>query len=246
MAWTTLGESVAGTAHIARGLPCQDAVRFARLDPAGEWLAVAVADGAGSASHADRGAALTCDGLLAGLAELDTLRRTDRESVTELFSRVRAEVIAEAERLGVRPRELACTAILAVAGPTTTLVAQLGDGAIVLGDAGGLRTAFWPEPGEYANLTDFLTDERFADVLQVDVAGPVDDLAVLTDGLQRLALDFSARVPHGPYFRPLFNELRAATDPEALVEPFRKFLDAPRVNARTDDDKSLVLAVRRP
>ena len=32
---------------------------------------------------------------------------------------------------------------------------------------------------------------------------------------------------------------------ETLAEPFRAFLDSPRVNGRTDDDKTLLLAVRR-
>ena len=69
---------------------------------------------------------------------------------------------------------------------------------------------------------------------------------MFTDGLQRLALDFAGHTPHHGFFGPLFEQLRAVNDSESLVEPFRCFLDSDRVNQRTDDDKTLVLAVRKP
>jgi hypothetical protein len=167
--------------------------------------------------------------------------------VIELFRAVREAIIAEAEARRVRSRELACTALLAVVGPSDATFAQLGDGAIVLGGEPECRAVFWPEPSEYANSTDFLTDERFADAIHfTTVPTPVSELALLTDGLQRLALDFAARKPHLGFFRPLFERLRSVDNTEELYEPFRGFLDSPRVNARTDDDKTLILAVRRP
>lgn len=164
-----------------------------------------------------------------------------------LFAGARESLFSEAERLGVRPRELACTALLIVAGPSTAALAQIGDGAIVLGSAEGYRVAFWPEPSEYVNATDFLTDESFASLLRFEIVEQqIAEVAACTDGLQRLALDFAARTAYSGFFLPLFNELRIATDPESLVEPFRKFLDSDQVNQRTDDDKTLVLAVRHP
>lgn len=245
--WVVLGESVAGTAHRRSGAPCQDAFRFRPLDPAGEWLAVAVADGAGSAARADAGATLACDEFVRRAEGLGPAALFTREGMTALFADVRSALAAEAGRLGVRPRDLACTALLAVVGPDAAALAQLGDGAIVLGDGEGYRTAFWPEPAEYANATDFLTDDWAASALRFDTtAAAVPEFAVFTDGLQRLALDFSARAPHAPFFRPLFGRVRTAPDPESLLESFRAFLDSPRVNDRTDDDKTLVLAARRP
>jgi hypothetical protein len=170
-----------------------------------------------------------------------------RDRVIELFRLVREALFVEAESRQVRPRELACTALLAVVGPSDAAFAQLGDGAIVLGGEPEYRTVFWPEPSEYANSTDFLTDERFADAIHfTTVSTPVSELAILTDGLQRLALDFATRKPHPGFFRPLFGRLRSVDNTEELYEPFRGFLDSPQVNARTDDDKTLILATRRP
>jgi hypothetical protein len=105
----------------------------------------------------------------------------------------------------------------------------------------------WPEPAEYANATDFLTDASFPASMQFEtVTESIAEVAAFTDGLQRVALDFTTRTAYLAFFRPLFNEIRTATDTELLAEPFRRFLDSDRVNERTDDDKTLVLAVRHP
>lgn len=247
MSWTVLGHSIAGTSHRARNSPCQDAFSVKTFGPAGEWLVVVAADGAGSASHSQVGAALACAGLAGRVATLDPEMFLCREGVVSLFTEVRGALFLEAERLDVRPREIACTALLAVVGPASAAFAQLGDGALVVGDGEGHRPIFWPEPEEYANATDFLTDDGFAERLRFEtLAGPVAEVAAFTDGLQRLALDFATRTAHPAFFGPMFKQLRDAADPETLTEPFRGFLDSPRVNERTDDDKTLVLAVRRP
>jgi hypothetical protein len=246
MTWFALGESRTGTSHRARNIQCQDAFRFHTFGSMGEWLVIVAADGAGSASHSEIGATSACDGFVRGVEVLEPDKLFTRDGMTALFTHVRATLLAEAERLNVRPRELACTALLAVVGRTSAAFAQLGDGAIVIGQGQHHRVVFWPEPAEYANATDFLTDDRFADLIRFEtVTDPIVEVAAFTDGLQRLALDFTARAAYPAFFRPLFNELRTAADPESLAEPFRQFLDSDRVNERTDDDKTLVLAVRR-
>ena len=245
MAWLVLGDSVTGTSHRARNTPCQDAFRFRTFGPMAEWLVIAAADGAGSASRSEIGATLACDEFVRRVEAAGTSTLFTRATMTELFSDVRTSIFAESERLNVRPRELACTALIAVVGPGSAAFAQLGDGAIVLGQGDGYRTVFWPEPAEYANATDFLTDGSFIDAIRFEIVeGSIDEVAVFTDGLQRLALDFSAHTAPPSFFRPLFNEVRAATDLESLAEPFRNFLDSERVNQRTDDDKTLILAAR--
>jgi hypothetical protein len=247
MTWAALGESVAGTSHCTRNTPCQDVFRFRPFGSMAEWLVIAVADGAGSASHSELGATLACDEFVRRAEALEPDALTTREGITALFADVRSSLLVEAERLSLCPRDLACTALLAVVGPMSATFAQIGDGAIVVGCEEDYRTVFWPEPAEYANSTDFLTDDRFADVILFErTTNPIKKIAVFTDGLQRLALDFTARVAHPAFFRPFFNELQTGADLESLLEPFRNFLDSKRVNERTDDDKTLVLAVRRP
>ncbi len=211
-----------------------------------EWLVIAVADGAGSAAHSEIGATLVCDEFISRVPNIASEKLANRDEISELFATVRDAVIAEAERLNTVPRELACTVLLCVIGPTTATFAQLGDGAIVVRGDEDMRTVFWPEPSEYANATDFLTEDRFRETMQfATLSESICELAVLTDGLQRLALDFTTRQPYRAFFQTFFERLRSETDPTTLVEPFREFLDSPRVNDRTDDDKTLVFAIRQ-
>jgi Protein phosphatase 2C len=247
MAWSVLGESVLGTSHRAGDTPCQDAFRSSTFGAESDWLVVVVADGAGSASHSDIGANAACEEFIQQCQSLEPSTLKTLEAMIDLFSIVRNKLIAQAERLQVKPRELACTALVAIIGPTLAVFAQIGDGGIVVGDGQLTRVVFWPETTGYANETDFLTDERFATALRFETsAAPVSELALFSDGLQRLALDYASKVPHPPFFRPLFDGLRNATDATLLLEPFRAFLDSDRVNERTDDDKTLALAVCHP
>ena len=54
--------------------------------------------------------------------------------------------------------------------------------------------------------------------------------------------------PHTPFFTPLFRFAASVEEDDekrdAAGEQLAAFLSSERVNARTDDDKSLVLAVR--
>lgn len=64
--WRVIGRSVAGSAHVARNLPCQDALAWREL-PDGR-LILAVADGAGSAARSELGAAAAVEAMVEALA----------------------------------------------------------------------------------------------------------------------------------------------------------------------------------
>jgi hypothetical protein len=161
-------------------------------------------------------------------------------------------VLEEMER-----RDYAATLLVALVDRTSGVFAQIGDGAIVFRNADGLlEPALWPQNGEYANTTWFVTDDEAADVVQVAHASEVCDLALFTDGLQSLALRFASREVHPPFFEPMFQQVRAAARCDSNVaaddvpapsldERLAAFLGGDAVNARTDDDKTLVLATRR-
>lgn len=248
--WRTLAQSVAGTSHAARTAPCQDAHATAVVETAdGPILVIAVADGAGSAQFSDIGAAAACRILIsearAELAAGAVVESLSRDTLVRWLLTARAEVVRLAEERGARPREMACTAILAVVGGRAAAFAQVGDGAAVVPDEKGHTAVFWPAPTEYANVTDFLTDNGIEDHIVTEVLPTrVDEVAVFSDGLQRLALDFATRRGHSGFFTPLFATLRGHPTPDQLNGALRGFLDSPQVNARTDDDKTLVLATR--
>ena len=244
--WRTLFSSVAGTSHRRDGRPCQDAARvWSVRDVPHSPLLLVVADGAGSASHAEVGARLACRTALRVMR--DSLGTEPEEAVARRWAdAVHDALDREAGRLGLTPRDLACTLLAGRFDAGGSLVLQVGDGAIVVGDgAGEYQTVFWPDNGEYPNVTRFVSDRDYADHARVARLGDAArEVAAFSDGLQDLALRRADRSVHTPFFRPMFSRLRAAPHASGLVGPMRRFLDSAAVNARTDDDKTLVLALR--
>jgi len=142
-----------------------------------------------------------------------------------------------------------CTLLVALVDETSAAFFQIGDGAIVYRAEGGqYLPALWPQSGEYANCTWFVTDDDVAERVQLATARGVHEVALFTDGLQALALRFGSREAHAPFFEPMFARLRQEPDrtPNGLLNELRAFLDSPPVNQRTNDDKTLVLATRLP
>jgi hypothetical protein len=135
--------------------------------------------------------------------------------------------------------------MLAVVGPDAAVFAQLGDGAIVYHDGNRYAPVFWPQSGEYHNATHFLTDASYTQHLQVGrFAATVSEVAMFTDGLQMLALNYADRSAHQPFFTPMFRALRSTGNHADLSPALRGFLESKDINERTDDDKTLVLASR--
>jgi hypothetical protein len=248
--WKYLAESVAGTSHAHAGQPCQDHCLAEYFTGGPEAvLVLAGADGAGSAQHAGVGAERACQAVVRSVhTDLAAGARVDgieRDKALAWVRRARQELEQEAERRQQRLRDFACTLLLAVVADRAAVFAQVGDGAIVRGAGEEYRPIFWPEAGEYVNCTFFLTDPDFEKHLAFALdSEPLAALALFTDGLQRLALDYSTRTGYAPFLAPLFRQLREAEDAASLAGPLRQFLDSPRINQRTDDDKTLILATR--
>lgn len=248
--WKTVFDSVCGTSHKDTGLPCQDACRVVELKvDGGTLLAVCCADGAGSASHAADGAEIVCDTFIRitrrDCQSIESCEGINREKVIDWFREMRSEVETRANGLGVGIRELASTFLGAVVGESKAVFMQIGDGAMVTLEGEGYRTVFWPQSGEFANITNFVTDAQFEERVEwVLYNHRVDELAAFSDGLERLILRFADRTVHHPFLSPMFAALRVAEDPEVYFEHLRHFLDSAKVNERSNDDKTLILATR--
>jgi len=252
--WRAVAGSTAGTAHVRRGIPGQDYCLLELFGDDGDILVAIGADGAGSASHGQRGAELACTRMLARITwYLDwhdnALGRLNGDIIRKWVEWTREDLELEASYLDVPARSLACTLLGVVASRFRTICFQIGDGAIVLRTVSEpLHVVFWPQSGEYANMTRFLTDVTALHSLDVYVADEeVFDVALFTDGLQRLALQFSTKSVHLPFFAPMFDQLahEPAGRSAALEQQLLSFLDSMAVNERTDDDKTLILATRR-
>lgn len=128
---------------------------------------------------------------------------------------------------------------------------QVGDGAIVVSSSEEpeeYNWIFWPQHGAFANTTNFATDAESLERIECErIERNIDEIALFSDGLERLTLNFQAQTAHNPFFNSVFTLLRQA--PESSSEQFSQslasFLSSPQVNDRTDDDKTLILATRR-
>lgn len=247
--WRMANASALGTSHRQTGQACQDygAVKMT----AGGILIAACADGAGSAAHSEIGAQLAAEALLASaerhLQEGATAEAPEPKIILGWYEAARLRVAAEADSLGVPIRQLATTLLFAAVAESWVAFAQIGDGVIAFAHEGEYRYAFWPENGEYANTTRFLTDTDYADATRIDTFPlRLNEVGLLTDGLQALALDYAGNRAHTPFFRPMFETLRRhpTGDGKGISASLRAFLESPRVNDRTDDDKTLILAIR--
>lgn len=254
-AWRYVYASVPGVAHLSDGSECQDvcAVRALQGSETDPLLILVAADGAGSAAHGGTGAKLACETFLAECAlRLPAITPAGWTPILAetLLERVRAALTQEAASTTVPIRDFACTLLGAVVATNHILVLQIGDGAIVIGTEDHYRTVFWPQTGQYVNETHFVTDPDAATHLECTViVEPVMEIALLTDGLQSLALRYQDQQAHTPFFRPMFHQLRAQSDlgsSTLLTEALSRFLVSPAVNERTHDDKTLILASRLP
>ena len=249
--WRHIAQSLQGPSHLADGAACQDShiVRTLGEGPT-RTLVACVADGAGSARFAAAGSTIACNTLLENAAahfeahggRFDDLQRDD---LLQWCEAARARIQGEATAADCNCREFATTLCVAIAAPDCSVFFQIGDGAIIAGNHGIYGVVFWPQSGEYANSTNFLTADDFEDRLDfLTTTSRCSEIALFTDGLERLALRFDSRTPHQPFFAPLFRALRSAADLDGLNEGLRQFLASDSVQVRSDDDKTLILATR--
>lgn len=250
MSWRVVGASEVGTSHVAVGRDCEDScwAQVGATSTGMPFLQLFVADGAGSASNGGEGADLA---IQAAADFVDKKLRLPEfglsdELATQCVMAIRDKVYARADALGLKARDFACTFLGVLSCRLGTLVLQIGDGGIVLDVGQGLEVPVVPMSGEYANMTHFLTDDdAINQMVTKTFPGIALRVAVFSDGLQRLALNMADNTAHEPFFANFFRVLGTSTpeQEDQLQGALVRFLQSPAVNDRTDDDKTLALAV---
>ena len=240
------GASVIGPLHVQMDLPCQDACAY-RVLPSGAIL-VAVADGLGSASLSETGAALA---VTAAIRELETMLEqgpeADREAMVRGAARAARNLLEEHQKAsGCQLKDLACTLILALLQDHRLTVGHIGDGAVVAELEEGFKTVSEPWESEFANEVVPLTSATWERELRTAAAdGGVQGIAVFTDGCQRAAFKKSETglIPFEGFFRPVFSFTRDVADAETAREEIKALLASEKICSNSDDDKTLVIAV---
>lgn len=255
--WKLASAVVKGADHVRLDLPCQDALQVQVVTHGDQpYLVAAVSDGAGSARLAEVGSRIATEVAIAWLAaRAATVTETADPRVlgVELLEAVRVAIAVEAKAQEATLGDLACTLLVALVSDKLSFFAQVGDGAMVVThgpEAPPYRCVFWPAKGEHANETVFVTSNSAAKHLEATlIRADITEVALFTDGLERLALDFATQTAFPAFFAPFFGAVRALAPGDeasaALSAELHAFLDSPRVHGATSDDRALVLASRQ-
>ena len=256
--WRIATATAPGASHLRDAIPNQDAVAH-RLVPTrrGPVAVIAVADGAGSASRSDEGSRIAVgsavETVVAGVGKKPAAVRSRHLAtslVREAIKRAKNAVVRYGKSQRIDPRELACTLIVAVADDRLLTAAQVGDGAVMAFDvAGGVATTLCAaHTGELANETTFITSRtrphRIASVGHASGA-EFNGLALITDGLQNLALKMPEREAFMGFWTPMLNDLVQSDDAEAVSARLHSFISGERVQSRTTDDVTVAIAVKK-
>jgi Protein phosphatase 2C len=251
--WCWVGACSIGSSHVKAGTVCQDAAACIEVKFGGEQvLLVMVSDGAGSAQFSAIGSHLVVEGftrcVLKHLRSEQSAVRISEEIVRSWLDDIRDKIFQSANRHGTEPRQLAATLVAAILFKDYAVICHIGDGACVLRRRGNIswEVPSWPAHGEYASSTYFITDDPQPNLQYNLIESEVSEVAVFSDGIERLVLDFSTKCAFEGFFEPMFRpleKLRAGRD-RSLSASLRKYLGSPGVLERTDDDKSLVMARR--
>lgn len=247
--WKHTVQSVRGSAHYINGTPCQDASGFLQLTGV---LVCALSDGAGSAKLSHLGSKIIVNKSLQFFqdyfdnteAPQIAMRDLGGQQGEWLIEVVRDEISRLAIDQNELEQEFAGTLLVAVISEKRAVFYQVGDGVWYVCKSGILGAVTWPEQGEFAGQTVFVTSSSASKSLQCcAIDNGFEYIVGMTDGLERLSLDMLARVPHRGFCEPLISALRQADCLNDYAEKLKVFLESKRVCERTDDDKSLALII---
>lgn len=253
--WRVAQASAIGLAHINQNTECQDrfACRTIKTAGDGEVLIAVVADGAGSTTDGQIGAEVACAIFAEEVIDFLNAKNASLKSLNEEFGRrwisYFQEKIGETALANKKElRDYASTLVGAVIGRTSAVFYQIGDGGIVFSSSGApqsYRFAIAPVEAEYVNVTDFVTDETAVERLRFElVEEAIEDLILFSDGIYAVAVDYQNNRPHEPFLMPMIAPLRNGGALDGLNEKLENFLASPKINEKTDDDKTIILASR--
>ena len=251
MSWKWMAAKATGTSHVRTGKGCDDAYACYLSGPDRDFLVAIACDGAGSAAFGNVGAQRTVRRLVVSIHKwlLANGSIPPDANIRKMLSQVQNEIAELAMCRSAEPRDFATTLVLAICGPEQSAFVHVGDGAALVHhlETDIWECIHWPQQGEYAGQTAFLTDTPVAEIDVQITETAFDQVILFTDGMERLLLDFSTKTANQATFASLTRPLQTVQmsgHQAALSTSLAGLLDSPAVNSRTDDDKTLVIAAR--
>jgi hypothetical protein len=157
---------------------------------------------------------------------------------------LRDRLATVAVKRSIARRQLAATLVMLVVMDEQLLSLQIGDSALVARRAGVWESICWPENGEFASTTFFVTDDPEVRLKIARRPLEHDAFALFSDGIENLALDHLVREPHVRFFDPMIKPIDQSAETGKLTSlslALGRYLDSSAVCERTDDDKTLIL-----
>ena len=212
--------SLTGQRHLANGQYNQDSVYY-ELMPGSQGLIAAVSDGAGSARRAKDGSFLA-----ARTAVKQTKRIILEESEGPAFAVrrglfwARQAIKQQVQIVPSHPiEEYHCTLVLIAWVGDLICGIQVGDGAAIVGTKEGYKMLTVPRQGEFANETYFITEPHYLQAVFENEATDVNSVALFTDGLQRLSIDFKRKRANQDFMEQAMKSLSGNSKDAQSAEP---------------------------
>ena len=209
MTWRWACASVKGTSHIQSGEPREDAYSVSQIGD--ETIFAIVSDGAGSAKFGRQGARLTCRFLKACFR--DRLRGQREipsdEELRRWVDDLRDRIADKAHKRMSAFQQYAATLAAILISPSNLVTMQIGDSAIVGRRGAEWNVLCWPENGEYASSTYFITDSPELRLNIKRHSLEYDAFALFTDGVGDLALSQLEQVAHAQLFSQIMRRINA-------------------------------------
>jgi hypothetical protein len=250
--WTWAAASRRGSSHEKSNTRLQDAFSCFVTGENDEFFVGIVSDGAGSARFGGEGASLVCRTI--GSRIRRHMRAEGRlpadDEILTWTDEVRDLLASVAQRREAELRDFASTLVCLIAGQDNFVALHVGDGCVVIRESGSdnWSAASWPEHGEYASTTYFMTDDSGLRLRISRGDKPIEAASLFSDGLERLALDFATKLPFPRFFNGVMAPVVASESvgrDGPLSAALKEYLGSPSVLARTDDDTTLILALRQ-
>lgn len=241
--WMTQRAEQTGRGHQMTGVPCQDKTMTMCRNGV---IAMALADGAGSARLSHEGAACAveavCEVLCRKFEELSTTS-SPLDMRLCVLGAVSERMLQRAEELEVPVSELACTLLAVAVRENRYLIFHVGDGVIGYRKNDKLMVASGPENGEFSNTTVFVTSKNAllkSKVMRGEQAA-LEGFILMSDGCETVLYHKRSR-----RLAPFLNRLlqRAELLEREVSEEMLRAVLAGVISRRTIDDCSLTVMVR--
>lgn len=238
--WVAVQSAAIGKSHIQDNSVCQDKT-FIYETP--NVLAVALADGAGSAGLSHYGAETVTREVCKLLCERfdefynsDTPLPVKSTILAHLLNALRDTATENQCELS----DLASTLLAVAISDKRFFVVHLGDGVIAYTKEDEIKVVFGPRNGEFANTTYFVTSSHALEMMNLvkGLATSINGFALMSDGSEA-SLYSKQRNEVAPVLQRLVKRL-GMTSPEYLQPVLQASLEDV-ITKKTRDDCSLIL-----